>query len=34
MFDESTVDMLFKNDLMTKFEYGDEFLEVDYSGFI
>ena len=32
MFDESTVDLLFKGDMMTKYELGDEFVEVDYSG--
>lgn len=32
MFDQSTVDMLFKGDTMTKYQLGDEFLEVDYSG--
>jgi hypothetical protein len=32
MFDATTVDMLFKGDMMTKYELGDEFMEVDYSG--
>jgi len=32
MFDPPTVEMLFKGDVMTKYELGDEFMEVDYSG--